>query len=391
MNEIKRKISFHDYFRNGSVLIVDDMANMRRTIKNILRHLGIDEEQVLQANDGDVALKMLHDEKQHIIFVLLDWNMPRVSGITVLKEMKEDEKLRNIPVLMITAENNESQILEAVEYEVKNYLIKPFVSKTLLEKMMNVINPPEYLQWIHEGEELMNKGEYDKALAILKGVLKTKPDSASVRILMGKVYEGKKDYEKAQQLYEEAAGKNPQYLKAHNTLAALLLKTGKKQEALHSLEKAAKISPINPDRQIAIGNLALESEGDVEKAQRAFEAVIRQSPERANDIAEIYLKNGKAEEAEMFFRNALSRKVSIHLYNRLGIALRQQEKWKEAIVEYTRALEIEPQNDILFYNMGMAYLEGNKKEDAIQRFKKALEHNPGFADPKKMLEKLGAS
>lgn len=391
MNKIKRKTSFHDYFRDGSVLVVDDMANMRRTIKNILRNMGIEENQVLQANDGDTALKMLQDEKQHIIFVLLDWNMPRVSGIKVLKEMKKDEKLRNIPVLMITAENNESQIVEAVEYEVKNYLIKPFVSQTLLEKMMNVINPPEYLQWIHEGEELMNKGEYDKALTILKGVLKTKPDSAGVRILMGKVHEDKKDYERAQQLYEEAVEKNPQYLRAHNTLAALLLKTGKKQEALHSLEKAAKISPINPDRQIAIGNLALESEGDIKKAQRAFEAAIRQSPERANDIAEIYLKNGKAEEAEMFFRNALSRKVSIHLYNRLGIALRHQKKWKDAIVEYTRALEIEPRNDILFYDMGMAYLEGNKKEDAIQRFKKALEINPGFADPKKMLEKLEAS
>lgn len=391
MNEIKRKISFNDYFRDGSILVVDDMANMRRTIKNILRNLGIEEDQVLMADDGDTALKMLQDEKQHIIFVLLDWNMPRVSGIEVLETMKKDEKLRNIPALMITAENNESQIVEAVEYEVKNYLIKPFVARTLVEKMMNVINPPEYLQWIQDGEELIKKGEYDKALTILQGVLKNKPDSASVRILMGKVHEEKKDYERAQQLYEGAVEKNPQYLRAHNTLAALLLKTGKKKEALHSLEKAAKISPLNPDRQIKIGNLILESGGDMEKAQQAFEVAIKQRPERANDIAEIYLKNGKAEEAEMFFRNALERKVSIHLYNRLGIALRQQEKWKDAIVEYSRALEIEPQNDILFYNMGMAYLEGNKKEDAIQRFKKALEINPGFADPKKMLQKLEAS
>ena len=57
MNTIRRKISFHDYFRNGSVLIVDDMANMRRTIKNILRDLGIDEEEVLQADDGRYCLE----------------------------------------------------------------------------------------------------------------------------------------------------------------------------------------------------------------------------------------------------------------------------------------------------------------------------------------------
>ena len=71
----------------------------------------------------DTALKMLRDEEQNIIFVLLDWNMPRLPGIKVLKEMGEDEKLKNIPVLMVTAETNEEQIVRAVEHEVKNYVI----------------------------------------------------------------------------------------------------------------------------------------------------------------------------------------------------------------------------------------------------------------------------
>lgn len=388
MNETRKKISFHDYFKNGSVLVVDDMANMRRTIKNILRNLGIDEEEILQANDGDTALKMLRDEKQNTIFVLLDWNMPRLPGIKVLKEMKEDEKLKNIPVLMVTAETNEEQIVQAAECDVKNYIIKPFVAGTLQEKMMNVINPPEYLQWIKDGEELIKNGEYEKALTTLEGVLKTKPNSAGIRILMGNAYEKMNQNETAHKFYADAIKKNDHYLRAHDTFAEFLFKTGKKKEALHSLEEAAKLSPLNAERHIKIGDLALETEGDFEKANEAFKKAMRQNPEMAKDVAEVYLKNGKPEEAEKLFRTALNQKANIHLYNRLGIALRHQKKWQEAIEEYEKALKVEPRNDTLYYNMGMAYMDGAKKEEAVQRFKKALEINPNFEGPKKMLEKL---
>ena len=314
--------------------------------------------------------------------------MPRVPGIKVLKEMNEDEKLRDIPVLMITVETNEEQVLEAAEYEIKNYIIKPFVVNTLQEKMMNIINPPEYLKWIKEGEKLIDKGEYNKAIAILKDILETKPESACIRTLMGNAYVKMKENEKALELYKEAIKKNPQYLKAYDTLAVFQLKAGQKQEALRSLEEAAKISPLNANRQIMIGDLALESSGDMEKAHWAFKVAMRLDPEMANDVAEIYMKNGNDEEAEMLFRTVLKHKVKIHVYNRLGIALRHQNKWHEAITEYQKALKIEPENDIIFYNMGLAYLDGHEEVEAIKLFKKALKINPDFADPKKMLQKL---
>lgn len=382
----RRKISFHDYFRDGHVLVVDDMQNMRRTIKSILKNLGIEEEKILQAKDGEVAMKMLEGEDE-IIFVLLDWNMPRLSGIEVLIKMKEDEKLRDIPVLMVTAEVNEQQIVQSVEYEVKNYIIKPFVAKTLQEKMMNVINPPEYLQLIKEGENLLGQGEYDKALAIFESVLKTKPKSAGIRILMGRVYEKKNEIGKACEICEEAVKKNPMYLRAHNTLAEFLIKKGNKTKALLSLEAAAKISPLNPQRHMKIGDLYVETEGNYEKAKEAFKKAMRQNPDMIKEVAEVYLKNNKAEEAEMLFRSALKQKMNIHLYNRLGIALRHQKKWKEAILEYQNALQVEPENEVVFYNMGMAYLDGHKEEEAIRSFKKALEIKPDFPEPQQMLQK----
>lgn len=386
-----KRLSLAEYFKKGNILVVDDMANMRRTIKNILRSLGIEENKVLQANDGDTALKILRNEKQEVIFVLLDWNMPNLPGLEVLRQMQEDEKLRNVPVLMITAENHEGQIAQAVEFEIKNYLIKPFLAETLKEKMLNIINPPEYQLLIKEGETLVNEGKYDEALASLQDLLKTKPESASIRILMGKAHEGKEEYEKAREFYEEALQKNHLYLRAHDTFAQFLIKTGDKEKALHSLEDAVKISPLNANRHISIGDIYLGNAGNTEKAEQAFAEAMKLRPDMAKEVAEVYLKNGMAVEAEKLFRAALKRRVNIHLYNRLGIALRQQKKWNEAVIEYAKALQVEPNNDTIYYNMGLAYLEGNKKKDAIERFKKAIQINPKFEDPKRMLEKLQAS
>lgn len=384
------KKSLLDHFKKRNILIVDDMSNMRRSIKNMLKHIGIEDNHIIEAADGETALRIIRKEaeKDSFALILLDWNMPRISGIEVLKEIKEDENLKKIPVLMITAEDNYGQISLAVEQGAANYIIKPFIASTLQEKMTNMSNPPAYLKLIKQGDKLIQQGEYDEALDILQDVLKTKPESASVRILMGRAYEGKNENEKAYELYKEAVEKNPEYLRAHNTVAEFLLKQGNEEEALRSLEKAAKISPYNASRQVKIGKLALEHENNPEKAQRAFKVAMKQDPKMAEEIAETYLKNNKAEDAELFFRTSLAQKENVHVYNRLGIALRRQKKWKKAIDEYNKALQVEPKNEGLHFNMGMAFLEGEKKQEAAQHFKTALAINPDFSDARKMLKKI---
>lgn len=361
----------------------------------MLRHVGIKDKNILEANDGDQALKIIQSEteKKIIVLILLDWNMPRLTGIEVLQKLKEDDKLQNIFVLMITAENNQEQITRAIEKGADNYIIKPFKAKTLEEKMLNIINPPQYIEAIKEGEELLDQGNYQKAIDIFQDVLKIKPDSASVRILMGKAYEEMKDFERARQLYEEAIEKNPEYLRAYNTLTDFLIKIDDKKAALNYLEKAAEISPVNPQRHLMIGKLALECRKDTEKAEKAFRKALKQSPEIAHEVAEIYLENRNAKKAEEFFRSSLTQNQSVHIYNRLGIALRKQRKWKKAIEEYQKALKIDPNDEVIFYNMGMAYLEGDKmaggkKNDAIICLKNALKINPNFEEAKKALKDL---
>lgn len=116
------------------VLVVDDFATMRRIITNVLRQLGY--EHIMEAEDGTKALQILETEK--IDFVITDWNMPQMSGLDLLKAIRASEDKKHIPVLMVTAEAMQENIIKAAQAGVNNYIIKPFDAKTLSDKINKI-------------------------------------------------------------------------------------------------------------------------------------------------------------------------------------------------------------------------------------------------------------
>ena len=117
--------------KNMKILIVDDFSTMRRIIKNLLRDLGYNNTH--EADDGNTALPMLKNGDYQ--FVVTDWNMPGMQGIDLLKAIRLDDKLKHLPVLMVTAEAKREQIIEAAQHGVNGYIIKPFTAQTLEEKL----------------------------------------------------------------------------------------------------------------------------------------------------------------------------------------------------------------------------------------------------------------
>jgi len=113
------------------ILIVDDFSTMRRIIKNLLRDLGFTNTD--EADDGTTALPMLQTGKYD--FLVTDWNMPGMTGLDLLKAVRNDSKLVNLPVLMVTAESKREQIIEAAQAGVNGYVVKPFTAATLQEKI----------------------------------------------------------------------------------------------------------------------------------------------------------------------------------------------------------------------------------------------------------------
>ncbi len=117
--------------KNMKILVVDDFSTMRRIIKNLLRDLGFTN--TSEADDGNTALPML--QSGNFDFLVTDWNMPGMTGIELLKHVREDERLKDLPVLMVTAEAKRDQIVAAAQAGVNGYVIKPFTAAVLKEKI----------------------------------------------------------------------------------------------------------------------------------------------------------------------------------------------------------------------------------------------------------------
>jgi two-component system chemotaxis response regulator CheY len=116
-------------------LIVDDFSTMRRIVRNLLKESGFADAD--EAEDGVVAITKLRASK--FDFVVTDINMPNMNGFQLLTEIKQDEKLKHLPVLMVTAEARKEDIVAAAQGGAAGYIVKPFTKATLEEKVTKIM------------------------------------------------------------------------------------------------------------------------------------------------------------------------------------------------------------------------------------------------------------
>ncbi len=113
------------------ILLVDDFPTMRKILRNLLKEAGFTD--IDEAENGIMALERLRGEAFDL--VITDWNMPEMTGLELLKKIREDHALKDIPVLMVTAEATKECVMEAVQAGVSNYIVKPFTATALKEKI----------------------------------------------------------------------------------------------------------------------------------------------------------------------------------------------------------------------------------------------------------------
>ena len=119
---------------NLKFLVVDDFSTMRRIVRNLLKELGF--QNLDEAEDGVAALSKLRGSQ--FDFVVSDWNMPNMTGIDLLKEIRADDNLKHLPVLMVTAEAKKENIISAAQAGANGYIVKPFTAATLEEKLNKI-------------------------------------------------------------------------------------------------------------------------------------------------------------------------------------------------------------------------------------------------------------
>jgi len=119
---------------NMKILVVDDFGTMRKIIKNLLKELGYTN--VDEAEDGAMALVKL--KEGGFDFVITDWNMPNMPGIELLKTIRVTDGIKDMPILMVTAEAEKEKVVAAVQAKVNNYVVKPFTAAVLKEKIDSI-------------------------------------------------------------------------------------------------------------------------------------------------------------------------------------------------------------------------------------------------------------
>ena len=126
---------------NIKVLVVDDMETMRAMLNNYLLDMGF--KKIVMAVDGVKAienLKAADKSGDPFQLIICDWDMPNMNGIEFLKVCQGDEKFKNIPVIFVTVEGNQKNILEAITYGVADYIVKPYTQSLLQSKLQRVLN-----------------------------------------------------------------------------------------------------------------------------------------------------------------------------------------------------------------------------------------------------------
>ncbi len=392
-NAVAVRKTYDQLFGPLNVLVVDDMPTIRRMLRQMLQHLGVKGD-IQEAGDGQEAWEALQERPFDL--VVCDINMPRMSGLDLLRHLRATPQYQTTPFLMISGEVSEDIVAASAESEVDGYLLKPFKIDSLESRLRSIIGnryqPSQGEILFRKANELLLQNQPSEALAVLEKL--TQPpfrQQAKVLNLMGECHRALGSEEEAAFCFAQAIEVNSKYLRAYQNMAALMESQGDLASARGYLEEARRLSPLNPERLFTLGQLCLKDSAP-EEARKYLEESWRIGQyvpaARRSEMAETFLAAGLDEVAEELFRRAIDAAPhDAHLYNRLGVALRRQQKHRQALEYYQQALKLDPKNEKVHFNLGVLYFDLGEKDKALKAFRAALKLNPNFTEAQDFLQR----
>lgn len=364
------------------------LSALRATLS---KHLGLPPDVFAAVWDEDKVLKTLKEvhPKKRFSILFMERVFHDKDTTFLLKQIKS--AYANIKVIILTGETERDRLSNLMETGADNIIVKPISINTLIEKIAFTIKPQGKIgKLIDQGKQLVANGQFAPALKVVNLILELKPNSAAAFLIQGDAYAGLGKKEKAVEAYESASQQAQQYMEPLRKLADFYKDQGDVGGQLQYLERLDSLNPLNVERKVDIGGIHLQN-GNVEKAEILFDQAMKQATKQAmgyieevsNKIAGIY-SGSHPDKAEKYYRKALETKAGmldksdIHTFNLLGISLRRQGKWQLSINEYQKAMQLDPEDGHLQYNVAMAYAEGKQFSKAMEHARKALDLNPHF-------------
>ncbi len=376
---------------NMSVLIVDDMRSMRLSIRNMFKQLGFGKN-IRHAENGREGLKIL--ESTPIDLVVIDWNMPVMNGITMLKNIRQSKQLRDMPVIMITAEAEREIIANVAETEIDAYLLKPLTMKSLDDKIRSVIhfanNPPESTIHLQRARDFKEAGDINSAIEETRLALQEKPRASRIlrnlgllyaeinndktaekcfqkavavnkyddisRYIIVDFYFKRNDFLNALKFYEQCRTFDSELLSKGMSLAESLLEKGMTQKAIEIFDQLIDKSEAPLEKKEEIANIFIQN-SEHTYAKKLLNDIIENKPDRFDlifKIAVIYYNSGDFDKALDCFQKIdnnnlkiknIDDKIILDVKLYLARILVQQKKIFIADDYINQVLKIDPQNE----------------------------------------------
>lgn len=341
-----------------SVLIVDDMQSMRRTVRNMFKQLGVGKD-IRHAENGEDAWNIL--QSTPVELAVVDWNMPVLNGIDLLNRIRENREMRDMPVIMITAESEKDIVVEVAESEIDAYLLKPLTMKALDAKVRQVVenanNPDEVTQYLYKARDLEEAGRYKEAVEQVRSALTKRPNAS--RIL--------------------------------RKMADLHFKIDKENVAEKCLKKAVAVNKHDAVARYQLGDL-YRKKNDLDSANRYFMEAVSISPRavpQAIELGEQLVRKGKTDQAAKLFDKAIQRSTNSEMSREKIIAIyiqnREYAKARKLLESY---LKEQPERYDLMYKLGVAYMKSGDLKNAQDLFRKVDEQTEDNIDAKLQLARI---
>ncbi|NWH05077.1 response regulator [Desulfobacter latus] len=341
-----------------TILIVDDMKSMRLTLRKMLRNLEIGKE-LLFADNGKSGLNVMKNYSCDLLIV--DWSMPGMNGSRMLANVRRDKDMRDIPVIMVTAENERDIVADVAEYEVEGYLLKPLTLAALDSKIKSVVeavNHPEKAK-LHllEARACEEAGNIQGAIDETKSALRLKPNASRILRKLGLLYLQTQNAEMGEKCLQKAVAVNRQDTISRNHLAKLYINRRAFKQAARVYMEILSFSTRYFDSAVQLGEMLLINEFRNE-ARTLFLRILSKS---------------------RFNRILRERIIDICLDN-------QEYEFVAEIV--TDAIKENPSNLDLLYKAGTVYLETGDQEKAMECFVKVDNKRRGDINTKFQIARI---
>jgi DNA-binding response OmpR family regulator len=374
-----------------TVMITDNSVEMCKSIHHMMNAIGVGRNFVF-AHNGKRAWELLQEKPVDLL--LLDYNLPEINGAEILRNIRSNRGLRDLPVIMVTAEAYREYVAESGEFEIDAFIVKPLTTLVLEQKIASVVrvanNPPPMVAHLRKAREFQETGNLEGAIAEAELAVKAKPEASKPLRELGYYYFQKNELESSEKCLLNAVEMNELDVFALHYLGELYLRRNDMEKATEYFERAMEINPRHVRRGIDLGKI-LVSRGMADKATKVFDKITRLpgcSFDMQEEIADFCLVKGGSDYAVKLLESLIAQdKTRWDLFFKLGRLWEKSGEKLKAVACFAQAAALDKNNIDARMRIADIYLSMRKPILAEKALAEVLEINRDHEGAKELIKK----